>query len=98
MKRFPICITSQVQAEDYHDACKTLWPDFTHVHEYDHSGVHSKKKVDGLDVAEMNADFGGVKTIKRDSVITAGCLGHFNPSLKVHRNFLNYFPATLSQR
>lgn len=80
----------QVQAEDNHDACKALWPNFDHFHEYDHSCVHSKKKVDGLDVAAMNADFGGARTIKRDSVITEGCLGPFDPKLKVFRTFFNY--------
>lgn len=73
----------QVQAEDYHDACMALFPGFSHYHEYDQSGVHSKKKADGLNVSEMNADFGGAKTTKHDSKITEGCLGPFNPKLEV---------------
>ena len=82
---------SQVQAEDYHDACMALWPNFTHIHEYDHSGVHSKKKVDGLDVSEMNADFGGAQTIKHDSVMIEGCLGPHDPKLKVLHTFVKHF-------
>ena len=44
---------------------------------FDHSGTHSKRKLDGLNVQTMSKGFGGAQSQKRDTKMTPGCLGPF---------------------
>jgi len=64
-----------VQAEDYSDCLKVLYPWCRFLDEYDNSRSHAVKKPDGLDASRMAKGFGGAQTPKRDSVMMAGCLG-----------------------
>jgi hypothetical protein len=66
-----------VQTEDVSDVIRVVYPRVGLVLEFDHSGTHSKQKVDGLSVQTMSKGFGGAQYLKRDTKMTLGCLGPF---------------------
>jgi hypothetical protein len=71
-----------VQSEDVADVVRALFPWVNLCGEFDHSGVHGIQKKDALNVKKMSAGYGGAQTLKRPTVMTAGCLGPF-PAFKV---------------
>jgi hypothetical protein len=66
-----------VQTEDVSDAIRVVYPWVRLVLEFDHSGTHSKQKIDGLNVQTISKCFGGTQSLKRDTKMTLGCLGPF---------------------
>ena len=71
-----------VQTEDVVDVIRALYPWLGIGAEFDQSGVHATMKKDALNVNKMNEKFGGKQTLKRPTVMTAGCLGPF-PALRI---------------
>jgi hypothetical protein len=71
-----------VQTEDVTDVLRALYPWVNVCGEFDHSGVHAIQKKDALNASKMSAGYGGSQTLKRSTVMTAGCLGPF-PAVKV---------------
>jgi hypothetical protein len=70
-----------VQTEDVADVVRALLPWVNLGGEFDHSGVHAIQKKDALNASKMSAGYGGAQTLKRPTVMTAGCLGPF-PAVK----------------
>ena len=73
-----------VQVEDCMDVCHVLWPEFHHVFMFDASSGHRKKRENGLDVSNMNKEYGGKQSNIRNSLIAAehGYLGPYSPRLE----------------
>jgi len=72
-----------IQLEDCVDCLKVLYPDYDFLFLFDHSQGHSKKRVGTLQASHVNLKFGGGQPLMRDTEITEGCLGPFNPTLHV---------------
>jgi len=72
-----------IQLEDCVDCLKILYPGYDFLFLFDHSQGHSKKRVGVLQASSANLKFGGEQPLMRDTVITEGCLGPFNPMLHV---------------
>ncbi len=71
-----------IQLEDAVDCLRILRPGFEFVFLFDHSQGHARKKEGALDASSMSRSYGGVQPKIRNSEITEGCLGPFNPSLR----------------
>ena len=72
-----------IQLKDCVDCLKVLYPDYDFLFLFDHSQGHSKKRVGALQASRVNLKFGGGQPLMRDTEITEGCLGPFNPTLRV---------------
>jgi hypothetical protein len=71
-----------VQVEDCIDAFFTIFPSFHPVFLFDNSTGHSKGRRNGLNVNNMNKNFGGKQDKLHSSVVSARCLGPFSPKLE----------------
>jgi hypothetical protein len=65
----------KLQIEDLMDWLPVLFPGHHFILLLDQSSGHTKKREDGLDVANMNIGFGGKKPKMHASKISEGCLG-----------------------
>jgi len=72
-----------VQLEDCVDCLKIMYPGYEFVFLFDHSQGHVKKRTGALQATRVSLYFGGEQPIMRDSEIVEGCLGTFEPKLKV---------------
>jgi len=72
-----------IQVEDCVDCLKYLFPDYNFVFLFDHSQGHSKKQVGSLQASCVNSQFGRAQPQMRETKITEGCLGPFDPTLRV---------------
>mmetsp|Transcript_23768 Transcript_23768/g.34058 ORF Transcript_23768/g.34058 Transcript_23768/m.34058 type:complete len:229 (+) Transcript_23768:1484-2170(+) len=75
-----------IQAEDCIDVFKVLFQNFTPHYLFDNSTGHCKGRKDGLNVNNMNTNFGGAQKALPPSKVTAGCLGPFAPVLQPFPN------------
>jgi len=71
-----------IQTEDCIDVCKVAFSDCKPHFLFDNSTGHCKGRKGGLNVNNMNKNFGGTQKALRPSEITAGCLGPFDPKLQ----------------
>lgn len=76
---------SVIHLEDCVDCLKVMHPNNDFVFLFDHSSGHAKKRVDGLNAANMNVKHGGKQSHMRPSQIMKedGYLGPFDKVLKV---------------
>jgi hypothetical protein len=72
-----------LMTEDLVDCLQVIYPNHDLLIYFDQSSGHCRKRVDGLNVVGMNADWGGVQKIMRDTVIVEGCLGPFHSTLAI---------------
>jgi len=80
-----------LQLEDIVDCIRVVDPRFEIVAYFDHSCGHDRQQEDGLNARDMSKGYGGSQRVMRDTKITEGCLGPFDPWLQpgdVHQ--LNY--------
>jgi hypothetical protein len=70
-----------LMTEDLVNCLQVIYPDHDFLLYFYQSYGHCRKRVDGLNVIGMNADWGGVQKIMRDTKIIDGCLGPFQSTL-----------------
>jgi len=83
-----------VQLEDCVDCLRVLYPEHDFVFLFDHSQGHCKKCTAALQSEWVSLLFGGEQPIMCDSEIMEGCLGRFDPKLRVGNIQKMYFQST----
>ena len=71
-----------VQVEDFLDVFFEAFENITPLLLFDNSTGHSKGRMNGLNVNNMNKNYGGKQQKLHPSVITANCLGPYSPKLR----------------
>jgi len=77
------CYHMAVQLEDCIDCLNIMYPGYKFIFLSDHSQGHIRKQTGALQATHGSLHFGGKQPIKHDSKIVEGCLGTFEPKLKV---------------
>jgi len=72
----------KIQTEDLIDVLKVIFPSYDFLLLFDQSSGHTKKREDGLNVGNMNRDYGGRVPVMRQTLVNADCLGVHSPSLQ----------------
>ena len=74
-----------VQLEDCMDILKILFSEDDYEIQFlvDHSCGHDRQREDGLNINNMNREYGGKQRLMHSSIMSDGTLGKHNPTLKV---------------
>jgi hypothetical protein len=72
-----------LMTEDLVDCLQVIYPNHDFLLFFNQSSSHCQKRVDGLNVVGMNADWGGARKIMRDTEIIEGCLGPYPSTLTI---------------
>jgi len=72
-----------LQLEDVADCLSVIYPNHEVVMLFDHSQGHDRKRLGALTVPGLNAGFGGVQPVMRNSILEATDIGTFNTEFRL---------------